>query len=208
MKKLFTLAMAFVALALIVSCGKDDPNPSAIEIDGDAVAGILNAYVIDAGTTCSQCKTDGLGDLRETLFLLTDGEFTFNTEGYIIDFVEGDLDMWIELETYSLNESFEPGNFEIWDWWCETNYMYNGAWLYSYWNDGSDIYYYGYDGSINIAKNGNKYTLKFNGEVYDYQDQIVTRTEGCSWNYNQVDITGSFTATFTPISEEVWSDWD
>jgi hypothetical protein len=86
----------------------------------------------------------------------------------------------------------------------------NGAWVVAEWEDGDeDFDYYGYSGTVTASGSETRFSLTFDGEMYDYNDPILTRTDGtCSWPYNTVAVSGKISMNATFISEEVWNAWD
>jgi len=212
MKKLLFFPLAFAALILTTSCG-DDEGPATFEIDGEAelAAFDLNGYIIDEGSTfvCGDCKQEGnVDNARKFTFLITDGEYTFDADGFITDFVDGPEGLWFEVETYSMgtDADFEEGDFAIHDY-----YYYNDCGIpadftvnhtsniYAYWSD--DTYYYGEkSGTVNITGSETKFKMVWDGVLYDWN------SEGTDCNgYDTVPVSGTINMPSTFISEEVWN---
>jgi hypothetical protein len=203
MTKTLTLLMAFVALATVVSCGKDDPNPENLTIDETNLAPlILNAYIIDDGY--NPVRAEGTPNTKYTKFYLTDGEFTFTTEGEIAEYTYGDLELKIYIDVETEGTEFTIGEYDMYEY-CSGNQPTRGVTVNASWFDGEFDYYYGHDGgSVTITGTDNTYTLSFDGLMNDYSG--VSRIEGCA-SYPNVEISGKIRKNFTPISEEVYYNW-
>jgi len=144
---------------------------------------------------------------RRYTFLITDGEYTFDEDGFITEWNSGPEGLWFEVETYSLGTDleFQPGEFVIHDYYgyeCSNpndytvNYVY---YIYAYWS--SDTYYYGpKSGTINITGSETKLKMEWDGMLYDWN----VYEDNCS-GYAEVSVSGTISMPATFISEEVWN---
>jgi len=195
MKKVLTLALAFVALAGIVSCGGDDADPNQIVVD-EVAAKLLNGYYVDWGT--NSFRTDGESATHYMEFFITDGILEFDENGVPSDCIDCDLE--VTIDAYSTGTSFAGGDYTVWDWCANGNL--NGLWI-DIENDDESIYASGYSGTISINGDAPNFKISFDFDVSDWNQcgavrQSGTGCEGC----NLAAVSGQFNKKFIEIDSE------
>jgi len=200
---------------LSVSCGSDEAAANLELFIGETEVGglVVNGYVItgyQSGSEPLRSDVEGTGYSRTT-FVLTDGEYVFDDNGNITDFIGTDTDLWIEIELMQEGEvDFEAGEYTLLND-CAGPYSNdNTAEVYAWWYtnpaESQYVYYYEDSGFIKVNKSGNTYSFTVDGQLIAYQDyNAPARQEGgnCDY-YGRLDITGKFKGSFTEIPYEKW----
>ena len=192
--------MAVIGLAVISSCGGDDESKPKLFVDDIDLSGFdMNFYYYEAG----QPTREDVNATYRLDFYVTDGSYDLDDNGMVTGSSSGQDMFYIDMYTYSDGTSFEEGEFNIWDIsYCNEN-LYNGAIVYIYWGPEEDYYdYRGYSGSLDITRDGDKFTFTFDGVMLDYQDYTgpVRGDEVCVPSYASVPVSGKLSATSTEIN--------
>ncbi|WP_421763336.1 hypothetical protein [Ekhidna sp.] len=172
-KLLFTLSV--FALLLITSCGKDDEVQVDIGVSGNLVFD-GNEIVI----------TDGLyGEISEggeyaATFFLSDAPISFNAETEQANF-QGDY--LINVIIYSQSESFESGNYNVATLDGEVSDKSSFVVVADV-NNASSGGVLAVDGTVNIQKSGDVFTLTF---AIDFEGDTEL-TGNATGNFEVVDI--------------------
>lgn len=195
MKKQLTLALAFVALAGIVSCGGDEGDPNQIVVD-DVAAKLLNGYYVDWGT--NNLRTDGPTTQHYMEFFITDGVPIFDENGTLSD-CEG-CDLEVTIDAYSSGTAFAGGDYTVWDW-CNGGNL-NGLYI-DVENDDESISAVGYSGNISINGTAPNFKISFDFDASDWNECNISRVsgtgcEGC----NLTTVSGQFSKKFIEIEAE------
>jgi hypothetical protein len=182
---------------------------------------VLNAYVVTGYQYCSEVPVREDGNIVEnysiTRFILTDGEFEFNENGTINQFVNTDTNLWIELELAQEGQvEFTPGDYTLLDDCNDPYSVDNTAEVYARWYTNPTVeeyvYYYEQSGTVSVSKSGDTYSFTLDGTLIDYNDYnppVAAKADGNSCEYyGSVDISGKFKGRFIEITNDIYRQWD
>jgi hypothetical protein len=175
MKTLLTYFGAFLFLAFVSSCSKDESIPNRIIIDGESfklAKGYIGGYGIDVDDNGDS------GSLYE--ILLTSSGVTFTG-----DDLEGNGQI-LDLIIFSGSTiELKPGTYQYNDGFIRST-LYDAFAADANFDTSTGTPYFVIDGSVTISRSGNTWTIKFDLEMED--------DDG-----DEVEVTGSFSGQLTEV---------
>jgi hypothetical protein len=217
MKKLTLLALAFAALALVVSCGGSDDPSSKFVIDSNGIplkTGLAATYTESGGVarkdlppplfqkfvpavSLQRTTGDGGEPITTLVLLMTNGSPVVDEDGCLTEECE-DCTLFAYALFFALGDEIPTGVLDTEsDEYDVEYYFYIGA------GYETDEAFYSYDlksGTITLRGSFPKYTVKFNLDMYEYEYPNEARTIGAPATV--VSLTGGFYKAFNEINIE------